>query len=210
MKALYTSLIFLFLLTTAQAQENSEPRFFLGVGATQLQFGGDFNGAAFVGGAGSLEILPNLEETRGIKFIAGIQGRSVSMMISFMRSKQNATWLGAEFPSTFSSYNLDAHIFIFNQLFIKPLVAFGIAYNTVTVEGGSSDGVSVDDATFKGFILRGGAGIEITLHEQIAIDLLAMFRYGSYHSVDGIVSGKIDDDIHSDGFTGSVEVKFLF
>ena len=115
-------------------------------------------------------------------------------------------------PSSFESYNMDGKLFIIKQYKsrIRPLLALGFALTSLTVEEGSTDGFSTDDARFKGWDFRFGGGIEISLHEHIAIDLLEMYRWGNYGEVDGIVSGRIDDDIDGNGFTGSVELKYLF
>lgn len=206
-------LTFIFvLLIPSTSQGKSKGGFFLGVGTTQVQIGGSFEGTDFVGGGGSLEVLPDLDTADGTKLIAGLQSDGGSFELSYSRSKHDGTWLGLDMPSEFESYGLDFRFFVFKEFInrIQPLLAFGMAGNYLTVEGGSTDGFSTADAKFKGFALRFGVGIEISLHEHIAIDLLGIYRWGSYGSVDGIVSGEIDDKIDGNGSTGSVEVKFIF
>lgn len=205
-------LTFIFvLLIPSTSQGKSKGRFFLGVGGTQVQIGGSFDGTGSVADGGSSKVLPDLDTANGIKLIAGYQSDKGAFELSYNRSKHDGTWLGLDMPSEFKSYNLDFKIFVFKEIInrIQPLLALGVASITLTVEGGSTDGFSTADAKFKGFALRYGGGIEISLHEHIAIGLLGIYRRGSYNSGSGIVSGSIED-IDGDGFTGSVEVKYIF
>jgi hypothetical protein len=48
------------------------------------------------------------------------------------------------------------------------------------------------------------------MSENLAFEANAIYRYGSYNSVDGIVSGEIDDSLDGDGVTTSLELIYVF
>jgi hypothetical protein len=51
----------------------------------------------------------------------------------------------------------------------------------------------------------------IAVMKNVAIDLQIVQRWGSYNSVEGVVSGSVEDaDINGDGKTMSLEVKYIF
>ena len=107
-------LTFIFVLLIPNTSQ-SEGRFFLGVGGTQVRIGGSFDGTDFVGGGGSLEVLPELDKATGIKFIAGVQSDKGTVEFSYSRSEHDGTWLGLDMPSSFESYNMDGKLFIIKQ-----------------------------------------------------------------------------------------------
>lgn len=206
------TLIFVLLIPSISISQ-SKDGFFLGVGATQVRIGGDFDGATFVEGV-SVEVLPDLDTVRGFKLIGGFRADPVILEFSFSQSKHDGTWQGKDLPSTFSSYNIDVKFRIYKKSMIIPLVAFGFGIKALAVEGGSAItrstiGAGQQDATFLGVDFRFGGGISISLHEHIAIDLLGIFRRGGYTRVFGIKDGDIED-VNGNGSTVSLEVGYIF
>lgn len=185
---------------------------FMGVGATSVKIGGTFDGVSAVSGGGSIESFPELEAAIGMKFMAGYQFEKGSIEFNYSRSKHDGTWMGLDMPATFKSYNVDGKIFILDEYtkFVRPLAALGAGYNTLTVERGSTDGISTIDATFEGFDLRFGGGVQVALHEKFVVDLLAIYRWGVYYRVNGIASGDLSNQADGNGLTVGIEAKFLF
>ncbi len=206
-------LAFVFLLSfPSVSQGMSKEGWFLGIGATRVQVGGDFDGTTYVAGGGSMEVMPTLETSTGIKCTGGWQSSGGSIGLAYSNSKHTGNWAGIDLDSRFVSYCIEGKVFVFGAIMnrIQPFLTFGFAYNTLTVEGGSTNGYRTADATFKGWDMLPGAGVEISLHEHVAVDLMGVYRWGSYGHVDGIQSGALPDGIDSDGFTGSLEVKYIF
>jgi len=183
--------------------------FYLGYGRAQVRIGGDMDGVSYVGGGGSAEVLPDQPTATGNKFIAGFQAASIALELSYTRSKHDGTWGGAPYPTTFNSINLDGKFHLFHG-FARPFGLLGFGFTNVKVEGGSSDGFVVRDATFHGVDLRFGGGLDIALSRHFALDLEIVKRWGAYTSVDGVVSGEIQDDVNGDGTTTSLELKYIF
>jgi len=185
-------------------------KFYIGYGIANVDIGGDMDGVTFVGGGGSVEVLPDQDTGSGTKLIIGTQSNKGAFELSTTQSDHDGSWGGLPFSSEFFSLNFDGKI-LFNKGMFRPFGLFGFGFSSVTVKGGSTDGFNVDNAKFKGMDLRFGGGIEIAVMKNVAIDLQIVQRWGSYNSVDGITSGSVEDaDINGDGKTMSLEVKYIF
>lgn len=186
---------------------------YVGFGFTQVQIGGDFDGQALITGGGSSEILPDLNDATGQKFIFGYQLNDGVIEFSYSQSDHDGAWLGIPAPAEFRSFNIDGKRFFFKDQLepIAPLFALGIGFQRLKVDGGSVSGSAVEDATFKGWSLGFGGGVELAVHEHFAIDLIYLYRWGRYTSVDAIASGKIEDTVAGNGSTVSrLELKYIF
>lgn len=185
--------------------------FFVGLGLTRVTIGGNFNGAWSVVGGGVTDVLPDLDPGVGFKLAAGYRFTRGSVEFNYSRSAHDGTWQGTEKPAIFDSYNVDGKAFVLKRVYgLQPLLALGTGYNVITVEEGSSNGVTLKDTKFKGWDLRAGGGVEIPLREDLALDLLALYRWGVYYAVEGITSGNVDGHLDGNGITSSVELKYIF
>ena len=202
--------LMLIFLVPNTGEGKSKDGFYIGVGVTNVSIGGDFDGDNFVSGGGSAEVFPKMEDAQGIKYILGFQSNIGGIDLSYSRSEHDGNWAGIDMTSVFKSYDIDFHILLLKTTYIvRPRLTLGAGINRLTVEDGSTDGFSVDDAIFKGAAVRLGAGLELSLHERFAIDAMAIYRWGRYNKVEGIVEGDLDD-IDGNGATYSAEVKFIF
>ncbi len=183
--------------------------FYIGYGIAEVGIGGDMDGATFVGGGGSSEVMPDQEAGSGKKLIIGVQSAGGAFELSTTESDHDGVWAGIPFSSEFFSLNFDGK-FLFRKGMFRPFGLLGVGFSSVTVKNGSTDGFRTENAKFKGIDLRFGAGIEFAVVKNIAIDLQIVQRWGSYGSVEGIASGKIEDDVNGDGTTTSLEIKYIF
>jgi len=201
-------LVFFSLMLPAEAAAAREG-FFIGYGMAQVKIGGDMDGESYVGGGGSMEVMPDLTTETGGKYIIGFQSDIGSFEMGLTRSEHDGKWLGFDYPSTFSSLNLDYKFFL-KDGFVRPLLLFGVGFTSLKVKNGSTDLVIEKDATFHGFDLRLGGGAQFELTQHFVLDAQMVYRWGSYNSVDGIASGSIEDDVDGNGTTTSLELKYIF
>jgi len=185
--------------------------FYMGVGVIHNSIGGDFDGVSFVGGRGVEDAIPKIEDAFGMKFILGFQSDIGGIDFNYSRSEHDGDWEGIDMPTVFESYNLDLKALLLKDYYtVRPLLALGFGLNYLTVEDGSYDGFFVADSTFEGYALRAGGGLQVSLHDQIAIDVMAIYRWEKYDRVEGLVEGDLSDDVDSNGATYSAEVKYIF
>ena len=204
------ALILIFLIpNTGEGQ--SKDGFYIGVGVTHVEIGGDFDGENFVAGGGSVEAMPEIEDAQGIKFIVGFKSYIGSFDFNYSRSEHDGDWDGLDMSIVFETYNFDLNAYLLSESnSVRPFLAIGFGLNRLTVEDGSTDGFFVTDATFEGYALRVGGGLEVSLHDQVSIDVMGLYRWEEYDYVEGIVEGDLPDEIDSNGATYSVAVKFIF
>lgn len=202
------------VIAIAPAQAESRP-FYIGLGLAQVNIGGDMDGETFLASDSAsdsaIAVMPDQDADTGIKFMIGIQNPRNAFEASIIQSEHKGEWASIPFSSEFFSFNIDGKLF-FNENTVRPFAMLGLGFTTVTVEDGSADFISVEDAEFGGLDLRFGAGLEIELNENVFADLQIVQRSGSYSSVDGVTSGDIDEDtdVNGDGTTISIEFKYLF
>jgi hypothetical protein len=204
------ALILIFLIpNTGEGQ--SKDGFYIGVGLTHSSIGGDFDGVSFVAGGGTVEAMPEIEDAFGIKYIVGFQSYIGAIDFSYNRSEHDGNWEGLEMSTVFETYNLDLKALLLRDYYsVRPFLAIGFGINRLTVEDGFTDGFFVADATFEGYALRIGGGAELSLHDQVSIDVMGLYRWERYDKVEGLVEGDLPDNIDSHGATYSAEVKFIF
>jgi hypothetical protein len=203
--------VILIFLIPDTGEGQSKDGFYIGVGVTHTSIGGDFDGASFIGGGGIVDAMPKIEDAFGIKYIVGFQSDIGSIDFNYSRSEHDGNWEGLDMSTVFETYNFDLKALLLRDYYtVRPFLALGFGFNYLTVEDGSTDGFFVADATFKGYALRSGGGLEISLYDQLAIDVTAVYRWEKYDEVEGLVVGDLPDDINSNGATYSAEVKFIF
>lgn len=200
------ALVFVSAPAAAQAVEG----FYIGYGVARVEIGGDMDGRSYVAGGGSMEVLPEQETAMGREMMLGYRGAGLGFEMGLTRSEHDSQWLGALTTTEFRSLNLDFKYHFRRASRIQPMFILGIGFTNVTVKDGSTDGSRVQDAEFHGVDARLGGGIALVLHEHFALDIQAVYRYGSYNTVDGISSGSIEDDINGDGLTTSAIAKVIF
>ncbi len=204
------TLMLIFLIPhTGEGQ--SKDGFYIGVGVTHTSIGGDFDGVSFVAGGGIIDVMPRIEDAFGIKYIVGFQSDIGSIDFNYSRSEHDGNWEGLDMSTVFETYNFDLKALPLRESYtVRPFLALGFGLNSLTVEDGSSDGFFLADATFEGYALRVGGGLEVSLLDQLSIDVMGLYRWERYDKVEGLVVGDIPDEIDSNGATYSAEVKFIF
>jgi len=204
------ALILIFLIpNTGEGQSNDG--FYIGFGVTHVSIGGDFDGVSFVAGGGIVDAMPKIEDAFGIKYIIGFQSDIGSIDFNYSRSEHDGNWEGLDMSTVFETFNFDLKALLLKDYYtVRPLLALGFGFNYLTVEDGSTDGFFVADATFEGYALRVGGGLEVSLHDQVSIDVMGLYRWEKYDKVEGLVAGDLPDEIDSNGATYSAEVKFIF
>lgn len=173
---------------------------YLGFGLSQVSIRGDLDGDSAIVGGGAIEILPKVATDSGTKIVVGSRNGRVATEVSLTASSHNGNWIGFETPVDFASLNLDAKLDTSPRRGGAYLLG-GIALTTLTVTDGSSDGVIVTDAVYHGFDFRLGLGFEVFFTRHVAIDAQAVYRFGSYSSVDGVFRTSIDGEVNGDGST---------
>lgn len=182
--------------------------FFIGYGMAQVKIGGDMDGVSFVGGGGSLEVMPDQPTETGNKYLLGWQSGFGSFDFSYVKSDHDGVWGGVPYPSTYTSFIMDGKAFL-RRGTVQPFLLLGVGFTSVKVRDGSTDGFIFRNATFKGLDVRLGAGLELSVMQNLALGAQIVQRFGSYNSVDGIVSGSISDDVDGNGTTASLELKLF-
>lgn len=184
--------------------------FYIGFGLAQVGLGGDMDGDTFlVSDSGAVAVLPDHDKDIGNKFIIGLQSSRNAIEGSIVQSEHDGDWAGIPFSSEYFSFNLDAK-FLFTENKLRPFGLLGLGFTTVTVEDGSTNFFTFEDAEFDGFDFRLGLGLEMSLNENVLADFQIVQRIGEYGSVDGVDSGDIEDGVDGGGQTISLEIKYLF
>jgi len=179
-------------------------------GVPNVEIGGDMDGETLVSGGGSAEILPNQDDGSGTKFGIGAFSDEGSLEFTWVQTDHDGDFVGIPTESEFESFNFDAKFAVAGENKLKALAIVGIGIMSVKVEDGSTDGFRLKDAKFKGFDFRFGAGARYRMSKNLAFEANAIYRYGSYDRVDGIVSGDISDTLDGDGLTTSFELVYIF
>jgi len=181
---------------------------YFGYGVTQVNVGGDMDGESFLVGGGSIAILPDVSADSGSKVVLGMRSDNVAYEISYTSSDHVGTWLGAVTPVEFASLNIDIKFGSarLNKGGLYGLV--GLGFDALTVVDGASDGFSVTDAKYRGLDIRLGVGAEHYLSEHLALDVQAVYRMGSYNTVDGVDFATVDSDVNGNGATLMVGMNY--
>ncbi len=180
------------------------------LGAPNVEIGGDMDGESFVSGGGSSEILPDQDKGSGSKIGIGAFSDKGSFEFTIVRSDHDGEWLGIPTESEFESFNFDAKFVVAGDEKLKGLLMVGLGFMSVKIKDGSTDGFRLEDAEFNGLDFRFGGGARYRVSDNIALEANAVYRYGTYNSVDGIVSGDISDSLDGDGLTTSIELIYIF
>lgn len=184
--------------------------FYLQVGLASAEVDGDFDGQAFVAGGGSLEILPEIGSGSGYKLAFGLQGGSFDFDMNWTESNSDGTWLDESFDTRFVALNFDGRYYWLRR--VRPFALLGIGFNQLTVDNGSMDGVSAEDAKYKSAIsIRGGGGVQYVIRPKWALNLEAVYRKMEFSNVDGIVSGSLEgSEVDGSGITYSASIRYVF
>ena len=180
------------------------------IGIPNVEIGSDMDGASSVGGGGSAEILPQQENARGLKIGIGSYVDGVAFEGAIVKTDHDGQWLGIPTTSEYQSINLDYKVEVFGEDKFHGVLLLGVGFTSVKVINGSTNGIDVQDAKFKGLDFRVGLGLNYRLTDNLLLEINAVKRNGSYNTVDGIVSGSISDDVSGDGVTTLIELKYLF
>lgn len=199
-------IVFLFIPMGAYAQDG----WFIGLGAARVDIGGDMDGQTYVTDGSSISVLPKQDPATGYEILIGHRSESYSLAFGVTGSKHNGQWLGAISTTDFNSYNIDFKYYLRPAKKIQPLFLIGVGFTSVTVRDGSSNGIVVQDATFRGIDARFGGGAEFVVYRHLSFDLQAVYRYGSYNTVDGVSTADIKDSVNGDGLTASAIAKLTF
>ena len=144
----------------------------------------------------------------GNVWILGFQWDRADFEMGWEQSDHDGTWAGLAFPSEYQSLNFDGSYNWGNK--VRPLIVYGLGFNSIRVQDGSTNGFDFEDARFKGMAVRLGGGLHFPLHRRVGIQMQGVYRWGSFGSVDGIVSGEIGDDVDANGMTYTVDARFVF
>lgn len=200
-------LVVLGISTSAQAD------FCMSYGVARVAIGGGMDGNSFLGGGGSVEVLPKQEDATGYEIAIGFCQDGVSADFGITRSKHDGEWGGADYKSEFRSFNMDVKVPFLGKYRVKPLFIIGLGFTQVRVKDGSAalnsnNTLYFEDATYTGEDFRLGLGAAIHFHKHVIVELQSVYRYGSYDRVNGITSGSISDsDVNGDGTTTSAILK---
>lgn len=180
------------------------------IGKPTVEIGGDMDGTSFVGGGGSGEIMPDHDDGSGIKVGFGTNyADSGTMEFTIVETDHDGNWAGFQTESEFRSINFDVKGSLIGSGKFRGLGILGIGFTDLTVKDGSVGVSEVKDARFSGMDFRFGVGARYQIIDTLALDFSVIQRYGSYSSVDGVVSGSVDD-IDGDGITTSLEIIYIF
>lgn len=212
---LFTAIFIFVLLLPGISKGENESRKYISVGPAIVSVSGDFDGVTFVSGGGSIEVLPELDTTTGMKYALGLKSesfgmaKSFGMAISYIRSDHDGQWGGLDYSSRYRSYNFDVQFYTREMSRVHPFGILGLNYHTITVEDGSFDGFSFKDAKFRAGAFRFGVGADVRLHDRLVLSASSVYRWGTLTSVKGFASGTLEN-MDSNGFTHALEAKFFF
>lgn len=170
----------------------------------------DFDGQTFVSGGGSAEVLPALDAGSGAGLALGMRGGGYSVEFNYSKLGHDGDWLGVPFDVESEFYGLDFRKHFREGARVQPHLLFGVGFGCVTVEDGSVGGGQVEDAVFNGLGLNLGGGLIYNITERLGLVLDVGYRFLSIGSVDGVVSGSIDDDLYGSGPFAGLQLYFTF
>lgn len=190
----------------------AEEGFFVGIGLSYNTIHGDFDGESILVSPGEAFIVPSVENDYGPVFTIGTRSNQGAFELSYLYSTHDITWLGAKGEAEFSMINLDGKFFFMRDQKLQPYLLFGIGLPWLKVKDGSTDLVSVDDATFHGIGFNIGTGFQYFVHRKVAITPGVTYRWITYSSVSGAGGDnvKIAKDLDGSGLHYNVGLIFVF
>jgi hypothetical protein len=184
---------------------------YIGAMLSLATVGGDFDGQTFVGGGGSAEVMPELETGLGWGLALGGRFEVMSFEINYQKTEHDGEFGGVPVDASFEAVNLDFKVHLFSESRVQPHILFGFGFPWLTVEDGSvASGGAVDDATFRGICANIGAGVTFYPSEQVGVFAQGGYRWASFDSVDGIVSGELAESVDGSGAFAAFGVTFTF
>lgn len=208
-------LLFVFLSNRsvfAEERFRAEEGFFVGIGLSYNTIHGDFDGESILVAPGEAFIVPSVENDYGPVFTLGWRSDQGAFELSYLHSTHDITWLGAKGEAEFSMINLDGKFFFLRNQKLQPFFLFGIGLPWLKVKDGSTDLVSIDDATFNGLGLNIGTGFQYFVYPKVAITPGVTYRWITYSSVSGAGGDNVPiaEDLDGSGLYYNVGLVFIF
>lgn len=187
--------------------------FYIGLNAPYNTIGGDFDGTSILLGEDDLILVPKINSNFGWGVTLGSRGENAAVELNYVRSKHDATWMGAKVESIFNMVSLDFKGFFLTNKPIQPFLMYGIGYSWLDVKDGSvNKKLVVGDATYSGGGANLGAGLAYYIHPRVSVHGEIIYRAIWYVYASGVEgSGAVlDEYLYGGGLCGNVGLTYTF
>jgi opacity protein-like surface antigen len=179
--------------------------FYIGGSWVQNNMSGEFDDTFFLIDPPNPDIydVPDVDDGMGFGVFVGWRVMKGALEIGYQRSTHDTSTSLAGMPDSEAAYNvvdlnLKVDVFekfdLFAQHRLRPYVLVGFGIPWLTIEDGSTDGVSLHDETFVGYALNAGAGIAYYFDPQWALTGGVIHRWNWFRSVESIkTNGSLEE-----------------
>jgi hypothetical protein len=160
--------------------------------------------------------VPDVDDGMGFGVFLGWRFMKGALEIGYHRSTHDTTTSLVGMPDSDAVYNvvdLNLKVDVFHKIDflarhrIRPYVLAGFGVPWLTIEDGSTDGVSLRDETFVGYAANVGAGIAYYFDPQWALTGGVIHRWNWFRNVESI---KIDGSLEERTLGFTVGIAYTF
>jgi opacity protein-like surface antigen len=189
--------------------------FSVGVYAAAQTLSGDFDGASVLVSPVDLIVLPDFDSGLGLGVSMGLKTSGGALDLYFESLAFDGDFGGLELDAELANFGIRGRFvpgrFDAPTQRWQPYFLWGLALNLLTIEDGSTDGVSVGDGDLTGFSGELGGGLLYNVSHHVAFRLDLGYRWTRFGSADGVAgSGTLDDSVKGDGAFGALGVAYTF
>lgn len=189
--------------------------FSLAVYGVRHAMGGDFDGSTALVGPLDLIVLPDYDAGLGLGASIGIKSSGGSLDMYLEATEHDGDFGGLDIGGKLVNFGFRGRFvpgrFDSPSQRWQPYFLVGLAFNLLTIEDGSTDGVQVGDGELTGFSLEAGGGGLVNLAEHLALRLDVGYRWTRFDSAEGVAgSGTLDDSVAADGLFLALGAVFTF
>lgn len=187
--------------------------FYLGGGFQNTSITGDFDGKSSYTSSSDTIIVPKIKSGSGYCIFGGVHiTESWDVEMGYFESNHDSKWMNETHEAKATSLNFDVkYNFSTSIERLKPFVVFGAGMDTIFVSGGASDGSTVREATYYGYGLNFGVGVNYFLNSNVSFGASYTVRSNIYDEASGTgTRGLLNESIDADSITFAVITTYHF
>jgi hypothetical protein len=183
--------------------------FYLGLSVVSDSIGTKDNSYA---GDGETIYVPTLDSGTGFAITGGMNFSGEAFEIGYTNSSHNGSYQNTSFSATENIFDLNyKRFFTDSDQPLKPYWLGGLCITGLVVKDGAVSPSKSGNATYTGFGLNIGSGVDYRLKSNLSLKGELLYRWISYFSAEGMnTSGSLDDSFDGSGLCLNIGLNYYF
>ena len=153
---------------------------------------GDFDNTTYYTTSTMAYDVPEVDSGNGFGVVIGSRMARASTEFGYRKTSHDtySSFTDVGDRADYVVVDINIKFDLFSEARLRPYILGGVGYTQLTIEDSATDGVTLEDETFKGYCLNAGAGLAFYFTPHWAITGGLLYRWNTYRNVENTTLDK--------------------